>query len=94
MHEQVQVVECVDHTCKFEVKVNTTPDHAMSRHLSPIRDRGGGMGARETDFSSSQHDQELLWGAVVGASGPGASPCPCVVSAHAHDGALRGALSW
>ena len=95
MHE-VQVVEASITTAsslklKLIIQLSTTPA-ARSRHLSPIV---GGAWELETDFSSSQHvDQELLWGAVVGASGPGASPCPCVVSAHAHDGALRGALSW
>ena len=89
------VVEAVDHTASLKLKlIRVTLDHGPRQVTSLVADRGGAW-ELATDFSSSQHvDQELLRGAVVGASGPGASPCPCVVSAHAHDGALRGALSW
>jgi hypothetical protein len=84
VHE-VQVVENgVDHPASLKLKlianrIPTTLDHARSRHLSPIV--GGGMGDGSSRHRFQQQPArpgELLWGAVVGASGPGASPCPCV----------------
>ena len=74
----------VDHPASLKLKlianrIPTTLDHARSRHLSPIV--GGGMGDGSSRHRFQQQPArpgELLWGAVVGASGPGASPCPCV----------------